>query len=91
VADQEQTFARLRANDVRLNLEKCIFRVPRGILLGFIVSEHGIEAKPVKITAITKMCSIRTSKGFSKSWVTSCHSVVSSCVLANEAFPFTSF
>ena len=38
VADLESTFARLRANGVRLNPEKCIFWVPCGMLLGFIVS-----------------------------------------------------
>ena len=44
VADLEQTFVKLRANGIKLNLEKCIFEVPRGMLLGFIVSERGIEA-----------------------------------------------
>jgi hypothetical protein len=29
---------------VKLNPEKCVFGVPRGMLLGFIVSERGIEA-----------------------------------------------
>ena len=39
VTDLEQMFARLRANRVRLNPEKCIFGVPRGMLLGFIISQ----------------------------------------------------
>ena len=55
IADLEQTFAKLRANDIKINPEKCIFGVPRGMLLGFIVSEHGIEANPEKISAITRM------------------------------------
>ena len=38
---------------MKLNLEKCVFGVPRGMLLGFIVSERGIEANPEKIAAIT--------------------------------------
>ena len=46
VADLEKTFAKLRANGIKLNPEKCVFGVPRGMLLGFIVSEHGIEANP---------------------------------------------
>jgi hypothetical protein len=29
---------------MKLNPEKCVFGVPRGMLLGFIVSERGIEA-----------------------------------------------
>jgi hypothetical protein len=40
----ETTFKCLRAKGVKLNPEKCVFRVPRGMLLGFIVSERGIEA-----------------------------------------------
>jgi hypothetical protein len=63
VADLEQTFARLQANGVRLNPEKCIFRVPRAKLLGFIVSKRGIEANPGNITAITKMGPIHNLKG----------------------------
>jgi hypothetical protein len=31
-------FSCLRANVVKLNLEKCAFGVPRGMLLGYIVS-----------------------------------------------------
>jgi hypothetical protein len=55
VADHEQTFSQLRVNGVRLNPEKCIFGVPRGMLLGFIVSQRGIEANPEKINAIANM------------------------------------
>ena len=55
VADLEQTFAKLRANDIKLNPKKCIFGVSRGMLLGFFVFEHGIEANPEKISAITRM------------------------------------
>jgi hypothetical protein len=57
-ADLEQTFARLRANP-----EKCVFEVPRGMLLGFIIFESGIEANPEKIAAITKMGPIHNLKG----------------------------
>ena len=39
IADFEQTFAKLRANGIKLNPEKCIFEVSRGMLLGFIVSD----------------------------------------------------
>ena len=55
VANLEQTFVRLRANGIKLNLEKCVFRVPRGMLLVFIIFERGIEANPEKISAITRM------------------------------------
>ena len=63
MADLEQTFTKLRANDIKLNPEKCIFGAPRGMLLGFIVSKHGIEANPEKISAITRMGPIQNMKG----------------------------
>jgi hypothetical protein len=55
VADLEKTFKKLRENDIKLNPKKCIFGVPRGMLLEFIVSEHGIEANLEKILAIMRM------------------------------------
>ena len=55
IAQLEQTFVKLRANGIKLNPEKCVFGVPRGMLLGFIISERGIEANPDKISAITRM------------------------------------
>jgi hypothetical protein len=48
---------------VKLNPKKCVFVVPRGMLLGFIVSERGIEANPEKIVAITNMGPIKDLKG----------------------------
>ena len=36
---------------MKLNPTKCVFGVPAGKLLGFIVSERGIEANPEKIKA----------------------------------------
>ena len=62
VVDLEQTFMKFRANDIKLNPEKCVFRVPRGMLFGFIVSEHGIEANPEKILSITRMGPIQYIK-----------------------------
>ena len=35
--------------------EKCVFGVPAGKLLGFIVSHRGIEVNPEKIEAIMRM------------------------------------
>jgi hypothetical protein len=63
VADLEQVFERLRAKHIKLNPEKCAFGVPRGMLLGFIVSERGIEANPEKISTITSMGPIQNLKG----------------------------
>jgi hypothetical protein len=42
----DATFANLRRFSIKLNLKKCTFMVPKGNLLGYIVSEHGIKANP---------------------------------------------
>jgi ribonuclease HI len=63
LSDLETTFKCLRAKGVKLNLEKCVFGVPRGMLLEFIISERGIEANPEKIAAITNMGPIKDLKG----------------------------
>jgi hypothetical protein len=55
VANLDQAFKCLRAKNIKLNLEKCVFGILRGMLLGFIVSERGIKANPEKISAITNM------------------------------------
>ena len=63
VANLKQTFTKLQANSIKLNPKKCVFGVPRGMLLGFIVSERGIEANSEKISAITRMGLIQNMKG----------------------------
>jgi hypothetical protein len=63
LSDLETTFKCLKAKGVKLNPEKCVFGVPRGMLLGFIVSERGIEANPEKIAAITNMGPIKDLRG----------------------------
>src|SRR6187399_1239540 len=55
IQDLEETFANLRKVKLCLNPEKCVFGVPSGKLLGFLVSHRGIEANPEKIKAIEKM------------------------------------
>jgi hypothetical protein len=55
IVDLEETFASLREYHWKLNPNKCVFGVPSGQLLGFIISHCGIEANPEKISAITKM------------------------------------
>jgi len=66
VADLRITFDCLRAKGVKLNPEKCVFGVPRGMLLGFIISQWGIEPNPEKVSAITRMGLIRDLKGVQK-------------------------
>ena len=48
IDDLRLTFDNLRTYDIKLNPEKCVFGVPAGKLLGFIVSNGGIEANPAK-------------------------------------------
>jgi hypothetical protein len=59
--DLTEVFA-LREHGVKLNPEKCVFGVPRGMLMGFVVSERDIEANIKKISAITNMGPIQNLK-----------------------------
>jgi hypothetical protein len=63
VSDLETAFACMWAKSVRLNPKKCVFGVPRGMLLGFIISERAIEANPEKVSVITNMGPIKDVKG----------------------------
>jgi hypothetical protein len=60
---------------VKLNPEKCVFAVPRGMLLGFVMSERGIEANPEKISSILDMGPIKNLKGVQR--VTGCLTALS--------------
>jgi hypothetical protein len=66
IADLEETFSSLRRFRWKLNPTKCIFGVPLGKLLGFIISNRGIEANSVKISAITDMGAPATIKDVQK-------------------------
>jgi hypothetical protein len=55
-------FQRLRKYQLRLNPNKCTFGVKSGKLLGFIVSQRGIEVDPDKVKAIQEMPAPRTEK-----------------------------
>ena len=55
IDDLRITFDNLQAYDIKLNPEKCVFGVPAGKLLGFIVSGRGIEANPAKIRALSQL------------------------------------
>jgi hypothetical protein len=66
VSDFNIAFGCLRANGVKLNPKKCVFGVPRGMLLGYIVSQRGIEANPEKVAALERMGPIQDLKGVQK-------------------------
>lgn len=55
VQDLEEMFRNLRKIKLKLNPEKCLFGVPSGKLLGFLVSHRGIEANPNKIEEIERI------------------------------------
>jgi hypothetical protein len=66
VNDLRITFGCLRASRVKLNPEKCVFGVPWGMLLGYIVSQRDIKANPEKVAALEPMGPIRDLKGIQK-------------------------
>jgi hypothetical protein len=55
IEDLKQTFENLKKWQRKLNPNKCIFGIPSGQLLGFLVSNRGIEASTKQIRAITEM------------------------------------
>ncbi len=55
IDDLRLTFDNPRVYDIKLNPEKCVFGIPVGKLLGFIVSNRGIEANPAKIRAFSQL------------------------------------
>ena len=60
--DLKETFDTLRSYSLKLNPDKCAFRVTTGKFLGFMVSQRGIEANPDKIRAIIEMASPKNVK-----------------------------
>jgi hypothetical protein len=75
VPDLTEVFVKLRQHGVKLNLEKCVFGVPRGMLLGFVMLECGIKVNPEKISAIMDMEPIKNLKGVQR--VTGCLAALS--------------
>lgn len=55
ISDLRETFDNLWRSGLLLNPEKCTFGVRSGKLLGYLVSQRGIEANLEKIQAIQEM------------------------------------
>ena len=55
-------FKWIREYRLRLNLQKCHFGVTTGKMLGFLITQTGIEVDPSKIKAILEMPPPRTEK-----------------------------
>jgi len=62
VENLSKMFQRLRKYKLRLNPNKCTFGVRSGKLLGFIVSQKGIEVDPDKVRAVREMPAPKTEK-----------------------------
>jgi hypothetical protein len=75
VPDLTEVFTKLRQHGVKLNPEKCVFGVPWGLLLCFVVSECDIEANSEKISSIMDMGTIKNLKGVQR--VTGCLAALS--------------
>src|SRR5437763_15895681 len=88
ISDLSETFTNLRRFRCKLNPEKCVFGVPSGKLLGFIVSYCGIEVNPEKLKDILKMNSPTKLKDIQK--LTGCMAALSRFVsrLGERAMPF---
>jgi hypothetical protein len=88
IADLEETFSSLRRFWWKLNPTKCVFGVPSGKLLGFIVSNREIEANLVKISAITDMGASATIKDVQK--LTGCMAALKRFIsrLGERGLPF---
>lgn len=52
IEDLNEVFRILRKHNIKLNLEKYMFRVSIRKFLGFMVYQKGIKANPEKIRAI---------------------------------------
>jgi hypothetical protein len=77
VSDLHIAFGCLRPNGVKFNPEKCVFGVPQGMLLRYIISQRGIEANPEKVASLERMGLIRDLKGVQK---------VLGCLAASSCF-----
>ena len=58
----QKLFDRLKIYKLRLNPNKCTFRVRSGKLLGFVVSDKGIQVDPAKVKAIQEIPAPRIEK-----------------------------
>jgi hypothetical protein len=68
VNDLRIKFDCLRANGVKLNPEKCVFGVPRGMLLGYIVPSETSNPTPRRSQPLTGWARFKTSKGSRRCW-----------------------
>src|SRR3954468_24401059 len=61
--DLRETFRALNHYRVKLNPKKCVFGIPAGKLLGYMVSARGVEDNPEKVQALATMQETFNIKG----------------------------
>jgi hypothetical protein len=66
ISDLAETFANICEAWLKLNLEKCVFGVTRGKVLGCLVTTKSIEANLDKIRAILQMQPLQNRKDVQK-------------------------
>ena len=88
VQDQHETLDNLHWVNFKLNPDKCVFGVPSGKLLGFLISHRGIEANPDKIKAFERMEAPRRVKDVQR--LNGCITVLGRFIsrLGERALPF---
>ena len=58
----KETFDTLRSYNIKLNPNKCAFRMIAGKLLGFMLSQKGVEVNPDKVQVIMELAPLKTIK-----------------------------
>jgi hypothetical protein len=91
IEDLKQTFENLKKWKWKLNPNKCVFEVPSGQLLRFLVSHRGIEASTKQIQAITKMGPPRCVKNVQKLIGCMTASIISYHDLVKKGYFFSSY
>ena len=88
IEDLKQTFKNLKRWRWKLNPNKCVFGVPSGQLLGFLVNHRGIKASAKQIRAITEMGPPRSVKDVQK--LTGCMAALNRFIsrLGKKGLPF---
>jgi hypothetical protein len=66
IGELAETFANLRAANLKLNLEKCVFDIHKGKVPGCLVLTKGIEANPNEIKALIEMQDLVSVKDVQK-------------------------
>ena len=62
IVNLRKFFERIKEYKMRLNPQKCTFGVTAGKLLGFLVSDRGMEVDPSKIKAILEIPPFKSKK-----------------------------